>query len=353
MNKNFKENTRSSETASAGTSEISENLASADSCVDTTANAAVTESSRPAKTKRTQKQQFLSPQDAQKKWGARKNQVFIFRSLNVPGGFHLLLCGDATMRAFYRIIFLFCRVGLIIADLPYNAAYKSDYRDSKKAKHKFNVIANDKLPRRSYNSLVRRILDNCRSVSLPGSAFFVFYGFTETINTYPIIVKSLGQLQRLLIWKKRRFIQSRTRHFRWRHEVCLFGHIDKKLRCWLGDRAQTTMFDEAAIATSPHELPRQIHPCPKPVSIIERFIKLTLEPGGVVLDPVSGGGSTLVAAEITGRIGIGIEIIPEFTSVICERMSLLGLEVIQTDLTHLAKVLAELGWGNHSTISDE
>jgi adenine-specific DNA-methyltransferase len=52
---------------------------------------------------------------------------------------------------------------------------------------------------------------------------------------------------------------------------------------------------------------RAIHPTEKPVPLIEYFVEMSTKPGEVVLDPYSGSGSTTVAAQRAGRVGIGFE----------------------------------------------
>ena len=52
----------------------------------------------------------------------------------------------------------------------------------------------------------------------------------------------------------------------------------------------------------------KIHPTQKPIELIETLIEIFTDPGDVVIDPVAGSGSTLVAAENKGRKGYGFEI---------------------------------------------
>ena len=60
------------------------------------------------------------------------------------------------------------------------------------------------------------------------------------------------------------------------------------------------------------EMYRKIHPTQKPVSLLERLITIFTDPGDVVIDPVAGSGSTLIAAQNTGRNGYGFEIKKDF-----------------------------------------
>jgi len=59
-------------------------------------------------------------------------------------------------------------------------------------------------------------------------------------------------------------------------------------------------------------LHRKIHPTQKPIKLLEKLISLFTDPGDVVIDPVAGSGSTLIAAENLGRKAFGFEIKKEF-----------------------------------------
>jgi site-specific DNA-methyltransferase (adenine-specific) len=54
-----------------------------------------------------------------------------------------------------------------------------------------------------------------------------------------------------------------------------------------------------------------VHPTQKPLGILDPLIRYSCPPGGLVLDPTMGSGSTLVAAKQLGRRAIGIEISEE------------------------------------------
>lgn len=63
------------------------------------------------------------------------------------------------------------------------------------------------------------------------------------------------------------------------------------------------------------------HPCVYPTPMIERIIKMTTDKGDVVFDPFLGSGTTLVAAENLGRIGLGTELDPKYQEIIIKRVS--------------------------------
>lgn len=62
------------------------------------------------------------------------------------------------------------------------------------------------------------------------------------------------------------------------------------------------------------------HPCPRPVDAVRYLIQLVVPPGGSVLDPFLGSGTTLRAAKDLGRRGTGIEINEKWCKVAADRM---------------------------------
>ena len=69
------------------------------------------------------------------------------------------------------------------------------------------------------------------------------------------------------------------------------------------------------------------HPTQKPVALMRKPILNHTEPGGLVYDPFLGSGTTLAAAELTGRSCLGTELDPKFVDVVVLRwQKLSGLE---------------------------
>jgi site-specific DNA-methyltransferase (adenine-specific) len=69
------------------------------------------------------------------------------------------------------------------------------------------------------------------------------------------------------------------------------------------------------------------HPTQKPIEIIERMLKASCPPGGIVLDPFMGSGTTAVAAKRLGRHYAGFELNPAYCALIAERLALPAVPV--------------------------
>lgn len=66
---------------------------------------------------------------------------------------------------------------------------------------------------------------------------------------------------------------------------------------------------------------RDLHTCPKPVSLWEKLIEKQSNHGGIVYEPFSGSGTTIVACQNLGRKCRAIEISPAYVAVALERMA--------------------------------
>jgi site-specific DNA-methyltransferase (adenine-specific) len=72
---------------------------------------------------------------------------------------------------------------------------------------------------------------------------------------------------------------------------------------------------------------RAIHPTEKPVRILTPLIEYACPPGGLVVDPFAGSGSTLEAARLSGRRAIGVEADEQYAEMAARRLSQATLEV--------------------------
>lgn len=66
---------------------------------------------------------------------------------------------------------------------------------------------------------------------------------------------------------------------------------------------------------------RNGHPSPKPLELMRRIVRPLAPPGGIILDPFAGSGTTLLAAVQEGFLAIGIEREPEYCEIIRKRMA--------------------------------
>jgi DNA modification methylase len=103
-----------------------------------------------------------------------------------------------------------------------------------------------------------------------------------------------------IIWAKDRLVLSRG-DYHWQHEPCWYAVRKTGKGHWAGDRKQTTLWQ---IANKDQDADT-VHGTQKPVECMRRPILNNSSPGQAVYEPFMGSGTTLIAAETTGRVGYG------------------------------------------------
>jgi DNA modification methylase len=122
-----------------------------------------------------------------------------------------------------------------------------------------------------------------------------------------------------LIWNKGRTVLTRT-HYWFQHEPCWY--VRKKNAPWFGKAGEnSTIWDSPSpkfiMGGSDEE--KFDHPTQKPVELMRRPILNHTKPGELVWEPFLGSGTTLAAAELTGRVCYGLELDPKFVDVVIMR----------------------------------
>jgi DNA modification methylase len=117
-----------------------------------------------------------------------------------------------------------------------------------------------------------------------------------------------------IIWAKERLVLSRG-DYHWQHEPALYAVRKGGKGHWSGDRKQTTLWT----IPSRDQDAATVHGTQKPVECMRRPMLNNSSPGHAVYDPYLGSGTTLIAAETTGRVCHGIELNPAYVDVAVER----------------------------------
>ena len=101
--------------------------------------------------------------------------------------------------------------------------------------------------------------------------------------------------------------------YHWKHEPCLYGWKEGASHLWNSDRTQTTVlnFDRPSRNAE--------HPTMKPVELFSYLITNNTKGEDIVFDNFLGSGTTIIAAQKTGRICYGIELDPKYVDVIVQR----------------------------------
>jgi DNA modification methylase len=210
---------------------------------------------------------------------------------------HCVMCGDATNREDVDHLMNGEKAAMVVTDPPYNVDYGKNKKDSK---HK--PIANDALGSHflAFLTIVCGIL-----LSVTEGAVYICMSSSELPTLQKAFIDAGGHWSSFIIWAKNNFTLGRSDYQR-QYEPILYGWRDGATHHWCGDRNQGDIwfFDKPTR--------NDIHPTMKPVGLIMRAIRNSSQKGDIVLDCFLGSGTTLIAAERTGRICYGLELDPHY-----------------------------------------
>ena len=220
---------------------------------------------------------------------------------------HRLLCGDSTQAGSYKQLLEGELVDMVFTDPPYNVNYANTPKDKMRGKDR--AILNDNLGDGFYDFLLAALtptIASCRG------GIYVAMSSSELDVLQSAFREAGGKWSTFVIWAKNTFTLGRSDYQR-QYEPILYGWPEGATRHWCGDRDQSDVWQ----IKKPHK--NDLHPTMKPVELVERAIRNSSRPGNVVLDPFGGSGTTLIAAEKTGRLARMIELDPKYVDVIVRR----------------------------------
>ena len=222
-------------------------------------------------------------------------------------GSHRVLCGDATDAKSYEVLLQGKTVDMTVTDPPYNVNYANSAKDKMRGKDR--AILNDNLGDGFYDFLLaalKPIMANCTG------AVYVAMSSSELDVLQAAFREAGGKWSTFIIWAKNTFTMGRSDYQR-QYEPILYGWPEGGKHHWCGDRDQSDVWQ----IKKPHK--NDLHPTMKPVELVERAIRNSSKPGDVVLDPFGGSGTTLIAAEKSGRTARLMELDPKYVDVIVRR----------------------------------
>ena len=222
-------------------------------------------------------------------------------------GGHRLLCGDSTDAASYVQLLQGRPVDMVFTDPPYNVNYANSAKDKMRGTER--AILNDNLGAGFYDFLLAALSP---TVAHCEGGIYVAMSSSELDVLQAAFRAAGGKWSTFVIWAKNTFTMGRADYQR-QYEPILYGWREGAKRHWCGARDQGDVWQ----IKKPHK--NDLHPTMKPVELVERAIRNSSRPGDVVLDPFGGSGTTLIAAEKTGRSARLIELDPKYVDVIVRR----------------------------------
>jgi DNA modification methylase len=218
-------------------------------------------------------------------------------------GSHRIACGDSTDAAAVAALLGGQAPELMATDPPYGVDYDPAWR------HRLGV---NRSARRGKVRNDNQADWGAAWALFPGNIAYVWHGALHATTVAESLVSNGFTVRAQIIWAKERLVMSRG-DYHWQHEPCWYAVRSKGH--WTGDRKQTTLW---TIASGGQDSETS-HSTQKPVECMRRPMQNNSNPGQAVYDPFLGSGTTLIAAETTGRVCLGMELEPRYVDVAVRR----------------------------------
>jgi DNA modification methylase len=247
--------------------------------------------------------------ELQEKWQTAPGQLWAVPSATVPGRVHRLLCGDSRRTEDALRVMDGDRARWCWTDPPYGVEYQGGTADHLRIE---NDSAKD-LP-----ELLRCAFAAADAVLLEGAPIYVAHPAGPLSIEFGRAFLGTGwHLHQTLVWVKDAMVLGHS-DYHYQHEPLLYGWKGKN-RSWYGGR------DKVSTLAVPRPDRSELHPTMKPPALVAMCLQNSSRAGDLGFEPFSGSGTTLVAAEQTGRLCCGIEIDPRYVAVVLERLAGMGL----------------------------
>ena len=288
--------------------------------------------------------------NAQQQYRSRPGDLWIL-------GNHRLLNGDSTSEVDVKRVLQDDKIDLLWEDPPYGVSYETvnginfSKAENDQRNHK---IANDNLKPEELDLFLDKHMEAVSDYIRPGSGVYWCHDIRFTHQFKTVLEKYNFHISDTLIWKKDKhstFLSDYAKYY----EPILYGWKKGRDHNWYGNIWNPNAIDLNKledmtkeqlikmiknIDSNYQEFSREkkdvakLHPTVKPVKLIVYHIYNSTKLNDVVYDGFAGSGSTLLAAENTGRRARCIEFEPKFIDVIIRRwQELTGQQAVREDGT--------------------
>ncbi len=224
-------------------------------------------------------------------------------------GRHRITCGSSTEAETVARVLAGVRPHLMVTDPPYGVEYDASFRNKAAAAQ----------GKKQSNLAVGKVLNDDRAdwseawALFPGDVAYVWHAGLFAGIVADSLTANGFKVRSQIIWAKSSLTMGRG-DYHWQHEPCWYAVREGKTGHYAGDRKQTTLWQIPKPAKS-----ETGHSTQKPVECMKRPIENNSSPGQAIYEPFSGSGTTIIAAEMTGRSCYAIELNPPYVDVAVTR----------------------------------
>jgi DNA modification methylase len=240
-------------------------------------------------------------------------------------GDHRLLCGSALDSHAYGVLLAGEKAAAIFTDPPYNVRVNGHVSGKGARKHREFPMAAGELTEDEFCRFLVDAFDLMVSHSVDGATLFACMDWRHLLEIMSAIRARGCELLNLCIWVKTNGGMGSL--YRSRHElVFVFGKRGgarvNNVQLGRHGRNRTNVWNYPGMnsfARRGHTRGLDLHPTVKPIAMVSDAILDVTQRGDIVLDPFCGSGTTILAAERTGRRGYAIELDPGHVDTVIAR----------------------------------
>ena len=244
-------------------------------------------------------------------------------------GRNLISCGDALDAAVFRTLLGKQKAAMAFIDPPYNVPIRGNVSGLGKIHHREFAMAHGELSDDEFADFLTDAFMLLVRYSAPGSIHFICSDWRHLLQMLTAGFVAYTECKNVCVWEKDTAGMGSL--YRSAHELVFVfknGNAPHRNNVRLGEfgRNRTNVWHypgAIGLRTSEEGDLLALHPTPKPVKLIADAIMDCSARGDIVLDSFLGSGSTLIAAEKTGRRCFGIEIDPLYVDVAIRRWQVL------------------------------
>lgn len=239
-------------------------------------------------------------------------------------GNHRIMCGDARDGAALDQLMNGAVAQMIFTDPPYNVKVDGHICGMGSVKHREFAVAAGEMSKAEFAGFLGDVLTNLARVSSDGSIHYVCMDWRHIGELLEAGERAYTELKNLVVWNKDN--GGMGTFYRSKHELVFVfkngtaAHINN---FGLGEkgRYRTNVWDYAGVNSLKKGRDEELamHPTVKPVAMVADAIRDCSSRNGSVLDVFSGSGTTIIAAERTGRRGYAMELDPLYVDVAIRR----------------------------------
>lgn len=239
-------------------------------------------------------------------------------------GRHRLLCADATKSESYLSLLGEERAQMVFTDPPYNVPIDGHVSGLGRVRHREFTMASGEMSSTQFTQFLTMACRQMAASSQDGAIHFICMDWRHLAEVLEAGKDAYTELKNLIAWVKTN--AGMGSFYRGQHELVLVfksGTAPHINNFGLGEsgryRSNVWTYAGANSFKPGRDDELAMHPTVKPVALVADAIRDCSKRNGVILDPFAGSGTTVIAAEKTGRIARVLELDPHYCDVILRR----------------------------------